>query len=181
MYFKQIFYPLVALFFLNGCVEDASTGNLLSYNSTIKMSDINGVLAKAFPISKKTAVGSLVFQRGLLRPGSTSSKLALSVSFNIKSFAIPEGIEGVLSLSAGLRYDPQSKKLFLTELTPIGATYANAALAKYVSKDVQSAIRVIAIEELNDIEVHQMQDTFTARFVKKISVSNGKIDVMYAL
>jgi len=114
MYFKKLFYLSIAMFFLNGCISNSNPSSLLSYNSTIEMSQVNSTLAKIFPISKKTAVGSVGFQRALLRPGSSSDKLALSVSFNIKSFAISEGIEGVLTLSAGLRYDPQTKKLFLT-------------------------------------------------------------------
>jgi len=37
------------------------------------------------------------------------------------------------------------------------------------------------MKELSDMEIHQMEDTFTARFVKSISVSNGKINILYGL
>ena len=181
MYLKSSLSIFIALFFLNGCSVKESPLSLLSYTKTISIEEINNALSKVFPIQKKSAVGSIGLKRALLHPSQKSDKMSLSVAFTLTSFEIPEGIDGVLSLSAGLRYDPKTKKIYLKELTPLGAQFSNASLVEYISKGAKSALSIIAVRELSDIEVYQMKESFSAKFIKSISVLGGKITIQYSL
>ena len=181
MYLKAFLPIFITLFFLNGCSVKNSPLSLLNYTKTISIEEINNALSKVFPIQKKSAVGSIGLKRALLHPAQKSDKVSLSVAFTLTSFEIPEGIDGVLSLSAGLRYDPRTKKIYLKELTPLGAQFSNVSLSEYISKGARSALNTIAMRELSDIEVYQMEESFSAKFIKSISVRDGKIVVQYGL
>jgi len=181
MHLKLFFVIFLSLFFFSGCTTKSGPGSLLSYSSSISTQEVNEAFAKVFPLQKKSSFGKITFQRALLKPSSESDRVALSVAFAMTSFEIPEGIEGVLTLSAGLRYNTKSKKVFLKEVTPLGIQFSNAALSQYVSKGARSALNVIAMRELSDVEIYQMKTSFSARFIKNITVQKGKIVVLYGL
>jgi len=169
------------LLMLSGCSSTGGPASLLGYRSTISTAEINEALAKAFPLERKSSFGKVVLRQALLKPTEASDRVALSVAFGLTSFEIPEGIDGVLTLSAGLRYDPRSKKIYLKEVTPQGVQFANSALAEYVSKGARSALNVIAMRELSTIEIYQLKESFSARFIKNITVDKGKIVIRYGL
>jgi len=179
MYLKSFFMVLLSLFFLNGCSTKNGSGSLLGYSSTISTQEVNDAFSKIFPLQKKSSFGIISFKRALLKPATESDRVALSVVFGLTSFEIPEGIEGALTLSAGLRYDPRTKKIYLKEVTPIGVRFNDSSLAQYVSKSARSALNVIAMRELSDIEIYQVKESFSARFIKNITVSKGKIVLQY--
>jgi len=172
---------ILSVFILIGCTSNKNTDGLLSYQSEIPNSDINDALAKVFPLKKKTAAGTIGLKRAMLSPAVDSNKVRLSVGFSLSNFAIPEGVDGIITLSSGLRYDQSSKKIFLTDVTPANISFANDTIIKYVSKAAKTAIGVVAKKELNDIEIYQLDSTFTARFIKYISVKSGKIIVHYGI
>ncbi len=181
MYLKSIFIFFLTIVFLTGCSVKSGPGSLLEYSSSISTEEVNDAFSKAFPIKKKSSFGTISLKRALLKPATESNRMALSVAFGLTSFEIPEGIEGVLTLSAGLRYDQRSKKIYLKEVTPVGVQFEDASLAKYVSKGARSALNVIAMRELSDIEIYQVKESFSARFIKNITVSKGKIIIHYGL
>ena len=178
---RSFFTSLLILSFFTGCSTKSGPGSLLGYSATISTEEVNNAFAKVFPLQKKSSFGTIAFKRALLKPANESDRVALSVAFGLTSFEIPEGIEGVLTLSAGLRYDPRSKKISLKEVTPLGVQFSNASLAEYVSKGAKSALNVIAMKALSDIEIYQMKESFSARFIKSITVNKGKIVVQYGL
>lgn len=181
MYLKSIFISLFTLFFLTGCGVSDTPLSLVSHKTTISTDEINEAFSKVFPIQKKSSFGTIAFKRALLKPTSKGNKVVLSVAFGLTSFEIPEGIEGTLTLLAGLRYDPRSKKIYLKEVTPVGARFGDTSLARYISKGARSALNVIAMRELSDIEIYQVKESFSARFIKNIAVSKGKIVIHYGL
>ncbi len=179
--FRSVFILLFIIFSITGCSTKGGPGSLLGYSSTISTEEINEAFYKVFPLKKKSSFGTITFTKALLKPSSESDRVALSVAFGLTSFEIPEGIEGVLTLTAGLRYDPQTKKVFLKEVTPVDAQFSNTSLAEYVSKGARSALNVIAVRELSNIEIYQMKESFSARFIKNITVYKGKIVIQYGL
>ncbi len=181
MYFKPLLTFFLAILFLSGCSVSNTPLSLISHKTTISTEEINDAFARVFPVQKKSSFGAIAFKRALLKPSSESDRVALSVALGLTSFEIPEGIEGVLTLSAGLRYDPHTKKIYLTEVTPIGVRFNDASLAQYVSKGAKSALNVIAVQVLSDIEIYQVKESFSARFIKNITVSKGKIVLEYGL
>ncbi len=178
---KSIFILLLAWVFFAGCSSKSGPGSLLGYSSSISTEEVNEAFSKAFPIQKKSSFGTVSLKRALLKPTSQSDRVALSVAFGLTSFEIPEGIEGTMALSAGLRYDPRSKKIYLKEVTPVGMQFGDTALSKYISKSARSAVNVIAMRELSNIVIYQVKESFSARFIKNITVNKGKIVIQYGL
>jgi len=178
---KSIFIILFSLFFLSGCSIKGGPGGLLGYSSTISTEEVNDAMAKAFPLRKKSSFGTILLKKASLKPMEEGDRIALSLGFAMTSFEIPEGIDGAMTLSAGLRYDPKTKKIFLKEVTPLATSFFNGSLSKYVSKGAKSALGVIAMKELSDIEIYQVKESFTARFIKTITVSKGNIVIRYGL
>jgi len=181
MYFRSFLSLITVLFFFNGCSSKGGPGSLLNYTSTISTEEVNQALSKVFPLRKKSSFGTVALKQATLKPAEKSDRVALSVAFGLTSFEIPEGIDGSLSLSAGLRYDPKSKKIFLKEVTPMGTTFQDSALSHYVSKTAKTALGVIAMRELTDIEIYQVKESFSARFIKSVTVDKGKIVIRYGL
>ena len=181
MHYKALLAFFLAALFFSGCSMSGTPLSIIPHKTTISTVEINDAFAKVFPIQKKSSFGSVALKRALLRPSSESNKVALSVAFGLTSFEIPEGIEGALTLSAGLRYDPHSKKIYLKEVTPVDVRFNDDSLAQYVSKGARSALKIIAMRELSDIEVYQLKESFSARFIKNIAVSKGKIVLEYGL
>ena len=172
---------LMMLFFVSGCSIKNSPLSLLRYDTTISTTEVNEAFAKVFPLQRKSSFGAIALKRALLRPSVETDKVMLSVAFGLTSFEIPEGIEGVLTMSAGLRYEPETKKIYLTEVTPGGVRFSNTSLAEYVSKGARSALNVIAMRELSNVEIYQLKKSFSARFIKNITVEKGKIVIQYGL
>jgi len=181
MYFRALFFLIGIFFFFSGCSSKSTPGSLLGYTTTISTEEVNQALSKAFPREKKSSFGKVVLKNAILEPSTESDKVMLALSFGLTSFEIPEGIDGKMGLSAGLRYDPKSRKIYLKEVTPAGIQFGNKSLANYVSKGARSALNVIAMRELSDIEVYQVKEGLTARFIKDITVDKGKIVVRYGL
>jgi len=181
MEFRLYMTAILSIFIMSGCSNNTNTDGILSYQSEISTSEINDALSKVFPVKKKTAAGTIGLKRAMLSPAVEGNKVRLSVGFSLSSFAIPEGVDGIITMSSGLRYDQSSKKLFLTNVTPVNTTFANDTIIKYVSKAARTALGVVAKRELNDIEIYQLDSTFTARFIKYISVKGGKIIVHYGI
>lgn len=167
------------IFFLSGCSVSDTPLSLLSYKKTVSMDEVNTAVSKLFPLKRKSSFGSVVFKRVLLKPFNESNRIGLSVSFVLTSFEIPEGIEGVLTLSSGLRYDPQNKKIHLVDVLSAGARFGDTVLAQYVSRGARSALNAIAMREFSGMEIHQIKESFAVRFIKSISVRKGKIVIQY--
>ena len=181
MYLRSIFTFFLVSFFFSGCSVSNTPLAFISHKTTISTEEVNDAFAKVFPMRKKSSFGAVAFNRALLKPSTESDRVALSVAFGMTSFEIPEGIEGALTLSAGLRYDPKSKKIYLKEVTPVDVLFNDASLSKYISKEAKAALNVIAMRALSDVEIYQVKESFAARFIKNISVSKGKIVLEYGL
>jgi len=172
---------LLVLLSLTSCGIQDTPLSLLSHRTTISTQEVNEALAKAFPIQKRSSFGTIAFYQTVLKPSEEGNRVALSITFVLTSFEIPEGIEGTLTLSAGLRYDPHSRKIYLKEITPAGVHFNDNTLSQYVSNGARSALNVIAMREFSDIEIYQAKESFYARFIKNITVSKRNIVIRYGL
>lgn len=172
---------ILTAFLLSGCGVRKSPLSLLSHKTTLSSEEVNEAFSKAFPVRKKSSVGSIVLKRAVLRPALNGDKVALSVGVSLKTFEIPEGIDGVLSLSGRLSYDPRSKKIYLVEVTPQGVEFNDPILSSYVTRSAKSALNVIAMRELSNVEIYKIKKGFSARFIKDVTVKKGKIVIEYGL
>ena len=171
---------LVAVFFVSGCGEGPGAG-LLSYTKVIKTEEINTDLAQAMPISRRSTFGSFRINRADIQPAQSGDRVVLNTNFSLTTFEIPEGINGSLAASSGLRYDPKSRQIFLTDLKPGSLQFGNASLAEYVSKGAQKGIHSIIQKVFSDIPIYELDSKFVAKFIKKITAYKGNIVIVYGL
>ena len=172
---------IVSLFALSGCSGAGPDAGLLSYTSKIPTEKINAELLKVTPIKRRSTFGSFAITRAAIHPAANDNKVALVARFGLTTFEIPEGVDGTLAASCGLRYDPETKQIFLTDIRPGAIQFGNASLSKYVSKSTRKAIGSIVSKVFGDIPIYQMDSSFTAKFVKKVSVYKGDIVIVYGL
>lgn len=178
---KTLLTSFLLIFFLSGCSVNDTPLSLIDYKTTISTKKVNAVVSKHFPLQKKSSFGSILFKRALLKPYNENDRIGLNVSFVLTSFEIPEGIEGVLALSAGLRYNPENNKIYLEDIVFEGANFSDVVLAKYVSKGARSALSVITMREFSGIEIYQVKKSFSVRFIKNVSVRKGKMVIRYGV
>jgi hypothetical protein len=178
---RLFFYLTVSLFVLTGCGGDGPDAGLLSYTSKIPTEKINAELLKVTPIKRRSTFGSFAINRASIHPAANDDRVALLTKFSLTTFEIPEGVEGTLAASCGLRYDTKTKQIFLTEIRPGVMRFSNAALSEYVSKSTRKAVGSVVSKVFGDIPIHQMDSSFSAKFVKKVAVHKGNIVIVYGL
>ena len=172
---------LFSLFFLSGCGGDGPDAGLLSYTSKIPTEKINAELLKATPIRRRSTFGSFAIDRAAIHPAAKADRVILMTHFSLTTFEIPEGTGGTLAATCGLRYDPKTKQIFLTDIRPGTLKISNPSLSEYVSKSTRKAIGDIVSKVFSDIPIYQMDSSFSAKFVKKITVYKGNIVIVYGL
>lgn len=180
MNIRSLIVAFVAIFTLVGCSVEKSPLSLLSHKKTISIKDINEKFTKSFPINKKPSFGFVSFKKAMIKASDKDDSVAISVAFRLTSFEIPEGIDGAMILSGGLRYDAKSKKILLKDVTPRNIRYSDASLAEYVSKEVSSTLNVLIMRELTDIEVYKI-DGISSGFIRKVKIEKGNIFVEYGV
>ena len=169
-------------FVVGGC--GSGTGpdaGLLSYTKVIKASEINNALSQVVPISKRSTFGSFTISKAHVKPGKSGDHLVLSTGFSLTTFEIPEGVDGSLGASCGLRYEPKTKQILLTDISPGSIYIGNKSLREYVGSSVEKGITDIVKKVFTDLPVYKMDESFTAKFIKKIAVDNGDIVIVYGL
>ncbi len=172
---------MVSLLVLAGCGGAGPDAGLLSYSSKIPTETINAELSKVTPIKRRSTFGSFAINRASIEPASAQDRVVLMSRFGLTTFEIPEGVSGMLAASCGLRYDAQTKQIFLTDIRPKAIRFGNASLSKYVSKSTRKAIGSIVSKVFGDIPIHQMDSSFSAKFVKKVTIYKGNIVIVYGL
>ena len=179
---RRVFlYLFLSLFMMTGCGGDGPDAGLLSYTSKISTDEINAELLKVTPIKRRSTFGSFSINRASIQPAATGDRVALMTRFSLTTFEIPEGVDGTLAMSCGLRYDPKTKQIFLTDIRPGVMRFSNASLSEYVSKSTRKAINSIVAKVFEDIPIHQMSSSFKAKFIKKVAVYKGDIVIVYGL
>ena len=171
----------VSLFAFTGCGGGGPEAGLLSYTSKIPTEKVNEELLNATPIKRRSTFGSFVINRAEISPAASDDRVNLVTLFGLTTFEIPEGVDGKLAASCGLRYDPKTKQIFLTDIRPGALQFGNASLSKYVSKSTRKAIGAIVAKVFGDIPIYQMDSSFGSKFVKKVGVYKGDIVVVYGL
>jgi len=173
-------FMFVTLLLLNGCGKGPDAG-LLSYSKVIKTEEINAELAKVTPISRRSTFGSFRITRANILPATSDDRVILQTSFSLTTFEIPEGIDGTLAASCGLRYDKQTRQIFLTDIRPGAMRFNNASLAEYVSADARKGIGTVVAKVFSDVPIYQLDTSFGTKFVKKVGVHKGNIVIVYGL
>ena len=172
---KRVCSSMIVLFLLAGC--STSIGPILGNDSEIPIRAIDGNLSKAFPVSRKASFGRVKILGAATVPNAGEHQLVVRGYFNLVSFEIPEGIDGLVQYTAGLRYDPNTQAFYLDKLVPRMIEFNNPSLQEYVSNAAQRSIPSLIAKSLASVPVYRMKSS--ARSVKEITVKKESVTVTF--
>jgi len=150
------------------------------------MSMINSTLAEKFPASEKVSYGMVSGTLNIAKPNvlgkAGSDKLGVGTSFKFTNMLIPKGISGTIDLASGIRYDANTKNLYLAKPMVNEIKFQDFSLAKYLTADMRNAIGMVIANTISKKPVYNIQKAGVgAGFVKGIDVRNGQIFLTFGL
>jgi len=173
---------LVGIF--SGCVGVDPQGR--GYSVAVPMSMINSTLAEKFPLDEKVSYGMLSGNLNISKPNvlgkAGSKKLGVGTSFKFTNMFVPKGISGTIDLASGVRYDANTKNLYLANPMVNEIKFQDFSLAKYLTTDMRNAIGMVIAQSIAKKPVYNIQKAgMGANFVKGIDVREGQIFLTFGL
>jgi len=173
---------VVGMFY--GCVGVDPAGR--GYTVDVPLNMVNSTLAEKFPLNEKVSYGMVSGTLNISKPNvlgkAGSNKLGVGTSFKFTNMLIPKGITGTINLASGLRYDANSKNLYLASPKVNEIKFQDFALSKYMTKGMQNAIGMVVAETIAKKPVYNLQKAGVgANFVKGIDIKDGKIKLLLGL
>ena len=174
---------VVSLF--SGCVGVDPQGR--GYSVAIPMGMINSTLAENFPVEEKVSYGIVSGTLKVESPNvlgqSGSDKLGVGTSFEFTNFLIPNGINGTIDLASGVRYDANSKNLYLANPIVNEIKFQDFSLAKHLTDDMRNAIGMIIAKTIAKKPIYNLSKSgnVVSGFVRSIDVRNGQVFVTFGL
>jgi len=180
---KIVAMSLIAVVFL-GCVGVDPAGR--GYTVNVPISMVNSTLAEKFPVSEKVSYGVVSGTLDISKPNvlgkAEGDKLGVGTSFKFTNMFIPKGITGTIDLASGIKYDANSKNLYLANPMVNEIKFQEFALSKYLTKDMRNAIGMVVAQTIAKKPVYNLQKAgFGTNFVKAIDIRNGQIELILGL
>ncbi len=181
---KKIVSTILFMGIFSGCVSIDPQGR--GYSVAIPMSMINTTLAEKFPASEKVSYGLVSGTVNIEKPNvlgkSGKDKLGVGTSFKFTNMFVPKGISGTIDLASGLRYDANTKNLYLANPMVNEIKFQNFSLAKYLTADMRNAIGLVIAKSIAKKPVYNIQKAgIGSNFVKAIDVRNGQVFLTFGL
>jgi len=147
---------------------------------------INSTLAEKFPASEKVSYGMVRGTLSIEKPNvlgkAGSDKLGVGTSFKFTNMFVPKGITGTIDLASGIRYDANTKNLYLANPMVNEIKFQDFSLAKYLTVDMRNAIGMVIANSISKKPVYNIQKAGVgAGLVKGIDVRNGQIFLTFGL
>ena len=182
--FKKIVTIGLLIVLLSGCVEVDPQGR--GYSVAVPLAMINSTLAEKFPASEKVSYGMVSGTLNIDKPNvlgkAGSDKLGVGTSFKFTNMFIPKGIRGTIDLASGIRYDANTKNLYLAKPMVNEIKFQDFSLAKYLTADMRNAIGMVIANSISKKPVYNLQKAGVgANFVKAIDVRNGQVFLTFGL
>ena len=182
--FKKIISIGLLVGMFSGCVGVDPQGR--GYSVAVPLTMINSTLAEKFPVSEKVSYGIVSGTLEISKPnvlGKTGSdKLGVGTSFTFSNMLLPKAISGTIDLASGVRYDANTKNLYLANPMVNEIKFQDFSLAKYLTADMRNAIGMVVAETIAKKPVYNIQKAGVgAGFVKGIDVRDGQIFLTFGL
>ena len=171
---------ILSFFILSGCVatQPKKVAPKKEDNSTkeLKLDILNKEILSKMPIFKKIddnttlKIASAIIERD----GKSRDGVEVNTDFIYKSFAIPEGIVGRVTLKGKIVHKQDEHRLYLSNLRADKFTFADTVLAKYITKKDKELITQIVSDELVAIPLYSVSSK-----VKRLDISRDKITLKY--
>ncbi|HHH19844.1 MAG TPA: DUF1439 domain-containing protein [Campylobacterales bacterium] len=184
-YIKKLALISVVIGFMSACVGVDPQGR--GYSVAIPMGIINSTLAQSFPVQEKVSYGLVSGTLNVESPNvlgqSGSDKLGVGTSFKFTNFLIPDGIKGTIDLASGVRYDANSKNLYLANPMVNEIKFQDFSLAKHLTPDMRNAIGMIIAEAIAKKPIYNLTKSgnMATGLVQGIDVRNGQVFVTFGL
>ena len=152
------------------------------YSIAVPMGMINSTLGEQFPLKESRSFGTVEMLNPNVLGQSGSDKLSVGTSFNITSMLMPNGIGGNLTLSSGVRFDPASKNLYLSNPMVQELKFQDFSLAKYLTIDMRNALGLLIAETIAKKPIYNISKAgMGSGFVRGIDVRDGQIHLTFGL
>ena len=173
---KSLKVAAVAAFLLlvGGCGSAPGVGGS---DQVIPLTQIDQNLQSRLPISRKASFGTVKILGMALQPSTDNRTMEVSVKFILTSYEIPEGIEGLITYQAQLRYAPESRRLYLSELKPLRLSFGNPSLEEYVSTAARKGIATLVASTLRTLPIQTMPEGFRAKGIEKAAIVKDQLMV----
>jgi len=183
--FKKILAIGLFLGLLSGCVSVDPQGR--GYSIAIPLSVVNSTLAKNFPVNEKLQYGIISGNLNISDPNilgkSGSDKLGVGTRFKFTNFLIPNGISGSINLVSGIRYDANSRNLYLKNPMVNNIEFQNQSLMSKLPNGIKNAIGVLISETISKKPIYNLQKStgVMTSFVRGVDVRNGQLYLTFGL
>ena len=152
------------------------------YSMAVPMSMINSTLAGQFPLKESRSFGTVEMLDPNILGQDGAQKLSIGTAFNITNMFMPKGLGGMLKLSSGVRFDPQSKNLYLANPMVQELKFKDFSLAKYLTDDMRNALGLLIAETISKKPIYNISKAgMGTNFVKGIDVRDGQIFLTFGL
>ena len=172
MKYKKLLLSLVFVLSLSSCVGVAPDGK--GYSIIVPIGLINTTVSKNFPQRQKTNYGTLLIDKPNILGKQGSDKLGVGTSFSFSNMLIPNGIKGKVSLSSGIRYNPNDRGLYLTSPMVDEIIFQNFSLSKYLTPQMKDIIGNIIAQQFMKKPIYHI-DNAGASFIKNVEIANGNL------
>jgi len=182
---KKSIIVAVLLGVFGGCVGVDPQGR--GYSIAIPMSMINSSLADNFPVKQKVSYGVVSGLLNIADPTilgkSGSDKLGVGTTFKFSNMFIPNGIIGKINLASGIRYDANTKNLFLANPMVNELQFQNFSMSKYLTPEMRNAIGIVIAQAVAKKPIYNLNKSSTlgmgSGLVKGLDVRNGQVFVTF--
>jgi len=170
---------------ISGCVSVDPQGR--GYSIAIPLSMVNSTLAKHFPVNEKLQYGIISGNLNISDPNilgkSGSDKLSVGTTFKFTNFLIPNGISGSINLASGVRYDANSRNLYLKNPIVNSLRFQNQSLISKLPTGIQNAIGILISETIAKKPIYNLQNStgVMTSFVRGVDVRNGQLYLTFGL
>jgi len=172
MHYKQYLLGAIVAFGLSSCVQPSLSGN--GYDITVPLSSVNSGMEKSFPQKQKMKYGTLLIEKPDLLAKKSEDTLGVGTAFTFSNRLIPNGIKGKAALSGGLRFDANTKSVYLANPMIDELKFQDFALSKYITPQIRSLIGTVIAKQLQDKPLYTVEK-MGASLIKNVSVKNGDL------
>ncbi len=169
-----IFISVVSIL-MTGCTQQPKKNTKTDTTRELTLKEINKVINLKMPISQKAGDDSIkIVNAEIERDGKTRDGVTVESDFIYKSFAIPEGITGKITLNGKIIHNEEDNNLYLYGLRATDYTFADKKLSEYVTDKDKKLIEQMVAGELSLIPVYHINPN-----IKNINIAKDKISLTY--
>ena len=195
---KNIILIVFAVFVFSGCALTGSSGGKTNYNKVDKVNysfiiptpKLNDTLKTQYPtqqtVSYGAMKGTLYIKDPVAYEQNNNDKLVVVANFKFVNYLFPKGLNGIIDITSGIRFEVKSKKIFFKNLKVRDIKFENFSSSKYITYDPQEIItKLIAktvLESLSKKYIYNLsQDSKSLGTIESVKVYNSRIFVNLGL